>query len=144
MPMPSLRHLLVIAGLSLLGPALIALLYAPRRSAAVQPMVEDALLLRLGDVLSDRLTAEANADAIAARMRGELGACGTLKTDGASVTVSAVGCKLSDGRTLAGPLTVQVHRGPHGFTVALTEGASVPVHAAALRPNGAGALAARR
>ena len=144
MPMPQLRHLLVIAALSLVAPALLFVLYAPRSAAAHEAAAaEDALLLRLGDVLSDRLTAEGNADAIGARMRSELGACGTLKIDGAAVTVSATGCKLSDGRALSGPLTVLVHRGPRGFTVALSEGASVPAQAAAGR-NGAGALAARR
>jgi len=144
MPMPQLRHLLVIAALSLVAPALLFVLYAPRSAAAHEAAAEDALLLRLGDVLSDRLTAEGNADAIGARMRSELGACGVLKVDGAAVTVSAIGCKLSDGRALSGPLTVLVHRGPRGFTVALTEGTSVPVHTAAVGRGGAGALAARR
>jgi hypothetical protein len=143
--MPQLRHLLVIAALALLAPALLVLLYAPRSAAAQKAAAaEDALLLRLGDALSDRLTAEGNADALAARMRSELGACGVLKIDGAAVTVSATGCKLSDGRALSGPLTVQVHRGPRGFTVALSAGASVPVHTAAAGQDGAGALAARQ
>ncbi|HXX30907.1 MAG TPA: hypothetical protein VEJ89_09330 [Myxococcaceae bacterium] len=134
-----LRPLLVIAGASVLAPALVALLYAPRAASstpASASAAEDALLLRLGDSLSAGLSAEGNAAAVGDRLRSELGACGTVRVDGAAISLSAAGCRLRDGRSLGAPLSLRVYRGPHGFTLALTErvpGDGVPPHSVAAR-----------
>lgn len=140
-----LRPLLAITGTSVLAPALIALLYAPRAtSPAAQVAEEDALLLRTAASLSAGRSVEENAFAVAGHIRGELGACGAVQLEGTLVRVSAAGCRLRDGRSLDGPVTVQVHRGARGFTVTLIGGEPRSAEAAADRPSSPGALAARR
>jgi hypothetical protein len=138
------NRLFVVAALAALAPVA-ALSHAPHADASEAAVAEDALLLRLGDVLAAAESAEGNARALAARVRAELRGCGSVQVDGAAVSLFAPGCQLPDGLRLAGPLTLQVHRGARGFTVVLTEGAPHRGdHASAAGSSPGAALAAQR
>jgi hypothetical protein len=137
------KRLLAVAALATLGAA--SALSHPSGAEASEPgAAEDALLLRLGDVLATSQSAERNAQALATRVRAELRGCGSVEVAGAAVALSASGCPLQDGLRLSGPLTLQVHRGARGLTVVLTEGAQSRGAEASAAAQGADALAWRR
>jgi hypothetical protein len=139
------NRMLVVAGLSVLGPSVVALSHAGAAVPSDPAAIEDALLVRLGEVLIPSASAEVNAAAIARRLRRELHRCGLVRVDGSRVCIEATGCVLSDGLRLGEPLSVTIHRSARGLTVVMTDGVTgAPVQASAAEQVSAGAVAARR
>ena len=138
------KRMLVVAGLSALGPGAVALSQADGAAPSDPATTEDALLVRLGEVLIPSGSAETNAAAIARRLRRELHRCGLVRVDGSRVCIEATGCVLSDGLRLGEPLTVAIHRSARGLTVVMTDDAPhAPVQASATDHAPIGAVAAR-
>jgi hypothetical protein len=131
------NRILVVAGM--VGGALAAQAAPPVDRAAI----EDALLLRLGDSLASSASAEANALAVAARLRGELRGCGTVQVDGAVVSLSAPGCRMADGMRLGAPLSLAIHRSARGLTMVLTDGVNGAAAHGAVEQVSAGAVVRR-